>query len=277
MQFYKLITFVPQLNELERGIHESIETILVELKLKFINNLMIKMNTYSELLSQKLDSHRENQTSLLYFLFDFVQDYETSNLENTVIEQLDEVALGSKTLINLLIDFFRQYHLSKSSSLRQSTNKFVNEFYLSILMLIEKSQSLLELTISLMPYFRGYIYEGAGMNDAEWMRLRRIQTNKKLFNSWRSVVNVPYVFEDFIIYANLNESVSHVSFKRFLQTHFVPEKRLKGHCDGSCKDITIKRHYWDQYCKGDLHYCYDVLDMFEAGTVVYSVSIADIL
>lgn len=277
MQFYKLITFVPQLNELERVIHESIVTILIELKLNFINNLTIEMNTHSELLSQKLDSHRENQTSLLYFLFDFVEDYETSNLENTVIDQLDAVALDSKTLIDLFIDYFRQYHLYKFSSLRQSTNKFVNEFYISILMLIEKSQSLLELTISLMPYFRGNIYEGAGMNDATWMRLRRIQTNKKLFNSWRRVVNVPYVFEDFIIYANLNESVSHVSFKIFLQTYFVTEKQIKGHCDGSCKDLRIIRPYWDKYCKGALHYCYDVLDMFQAGTVVYSVSIADIL
>ena len=52
---------------------------------------------------------------------------------------------------------------------------------------------------------------------------------------------------------------------------------MKGHCKGSCKDIVLKEPFNDIYCKGSMNNCYDVLDLYQTGSVTYSVSINNIV
>lgn len=79
--------------------------------------------------------------------------------------------------------------------------------------------------------------------------------------------------DDYTIFINLKNNVEDVRFKNLLQTHFATEMQLKGQCSGSCKDVERLTPYNDKYCQGSIYKCYDLLDFYQVGTVVYSVSI----
>ncbi|CAO1373506.1 unnamed protein product [Diamesa hyperborea] len=255
-----------EMNLVDVEIKNSTAIVLTELKLKSFTKATTKIDTYSELIPLKLRNLKGNNSAILEFLMLFIKTQDQQKLDDFVIDKLDAVAAGSKTLMDIFIEYFRLFQLYRVTDYNQSIRKFIDDFYLTVMVLVQKNHE-----ISILAHNFYLIYGGEDLNKTGvYFDVRKEQVIEKVLKSWKNTINIPYDPNDYIIFANLQGKVEDVRFKNLLQTHFATEFSLKGSCPGSCKDVERKIPYNDKYCKGSIHNCYDLLDFYQKGTVVYS-------
>lgn len=114
-----------------------------------LSNSIVQVNRNIELLTFKVKDFGENKSAIVEFLVSFISVYELLDLDNNLIVKLDAFTDNSKSLMNIFTEFFRAYQTYKVTKIRQSTRKFLDEFYLSILVAIEKNHNLIIMVYNL--------------------------------------------------------------------------------------------------------------------------------
>lgn len=130
------------MNLVDVEIKNSTAIVLTELKLKSFTKATTKIDTYSELIPLKLRNLKGNNSAILEFLMLFIKTQDQQKLDDFVIDKLDAVAAGSKTLMDIFIEYFRLFQLYRVTDYNQSIRKFIDDFYLTVMVLVQKNHEI---------------------------------------------------------------------------------------------------------------------------------------
>lgn len=142
---------------------QEVDTKTQELTMKIFKNLQIdKVREFIDLISRNhryfgksLNDHIGDSKYMIEYLDSFMKTYINHDYERALIDYLDTAILGSKTLIKLLIEHLQHNQQENSSKMRTSTNKLVHEFYTSMMLVVGKGQSFLELCYKVKDFYSG--------------------------------------------------------------------------------------------------------------------------
>ena len=126
-----------------------------ELKIDEIHKLIDLISKNHKDFGQVLNDNIGNSQFIIDYLDSFIKTYQNHDYERALIDYLDTAVLGSKSMINLLIEKLQHNQQENSSKMRASTNKLLHEFYISMMLAVGKGQSFLELCYKVKDFFKG--------------------------------------------------------------------------------------------------------------------------
>lgn len=134
----------------------SAAAILTEFKMLSLQSAVVQIDTNLALLTFKVKQFEANKTTIVEFLSGFIDMHQSLKLDLAVIDKLDaSSAAQPKTLMAVFVEYFRMLQTYKQTKLRQTTRKFIDEFYLSVMMAVEKHHNLILLAYNLHAYYGG--------------------------------------------------------------------------------------------------------------------------
>lgn len=128
-----------------------------DLKIDKIQELISLTSKYHQDFGKVFNDNMRNSTFMIEYLDSFIKTYRNHDYERALIDYLDSAVDGSKTLINLLIEYLQHNQQENSSKMSSSTNKKVHEFYISLMLAVGKGQSFLELCYKVKDFYLGGI------------------------------------------------------------------------------------------------------------------------
>lgn len=277
------------MHDVDERITESTLLILNDLEISEINTIIKAFYTATGNLGETVNDNNGNSTFMIQYLEEFIQAYQLQNYERLLVEYLDDINPGAKSLVFSYIERLHQKQNNHSANINASTNKLVYEFYLSMILAVGRGQSVLELCYNLKVYYTGGNLKLVEKppdfklkcsilvpytEDLEYLYKRKQKLIEKLSSSLEKAMKSTHLFTDYVSYSNLIYDVKYIRMISFLQTHFVQEKEVKdSSCEGSCSDIKKKLLYFDSGCLGYIYYCENMLGDYKKAYKVESVSL----
>lgn len=131
------------------SVKKNTGAILSEFKMLDISNSIMQLHNNIDLLASKVQDFAENKTAMVEFLVIFISIYELLDLDNNLVDKLDALLKNHKTLMNVFTEIFRMHKAFSITKIRQSTRKFIDEYYLSLMVAIEKNHNLITIVYNL--------------------------------------------------------------------------------------------------------------------------------
>lgn len=129
--------------------------ILTEIKADTINGYIAKINNNFEDFALRLNEHKRNSTYMRIFIAKFLVTYEVYSYERLLILHVNDAISGSSSLINVYIRFLRGVGYQETYDLRSTTNKYIYDFFVSIMLVVGKGHALRELAQILEESYSG--------------------------------------------------------------------------------------------------------------------------
>ncbi|CAO1373543.1 unnamed protein product [Diamesa hyperborea] len=257
--------FSDRIEQIQDSRAEARITILSEIKASPIHECISEININCEDFALKLKFYKDNNKYMRKYIETLIGEYELNAPETTLIIHLDHDSFSSSP-INFNIQLLRSIGYYQTYNMRTSTNKYIYDYYVSIMLIVGKSHGLRELLQILEDHYAEVRFQA----DWDYLNLIKRSNSKRLLKSWKAASDMTNLNKDFISYSNLKSNVSHVFFEKALQTFMLSEKDAKTSCRGSCKDSIKMRFNFDGVCHGRVYNCYDALGALGKGVVVYS-------
>ena len=120
-------------------------SILSEVKASHITNFISEINSQCDEFALILKYHNANTTYMRAYIAKFLLRYEIIAADTNLIKHVDAAFLGSFSLIKVYIDFLRGVSYEQTYNMRTTANKYIFDFYVSIMLVVGKSHGLREL------------------------------------------------------------------------------------------------------------------------------------
>ena len=117
--------------------------ILSEVKSSHINNFISEINVQCEEFALILKYFKANTTYMTAYIKKFLLKYEIIAADTNLIKHLDETFSSSP--IKIYIQFIRGIGYYQKYNMRTTNNKYIYDFYVSIMLVVGKSHGLREL------------------------------------------------------------------------------------------------------------------------------------
>lgn len=256
----KLDAMSEQMSSLDRKVTTSTKEIITEVRFQNFFELIEDIAAAKNEFELIIKSYSSNASAVVQHITTFIDDYKKKNLEFKLVNYLDSGSEFSTSLIDKVISLYRQYQTSYTNEIGSSVAKTVNDIYTTVLLMIIKGHTILEVATNTKVALTNTFYVG----DRQFLINRQNEVYEKFYKSLENTfAKIKDQDLEELINLNVNGNNNTVRFVNVMQRFWEEEPRLTGEydtCSDTCEFFT-NREYNGNGCNGAVRDCREVINI----------------